>query len=328
VHKLWSILFGVILLGAFLLFCVSPALHWWLPPDISPNGYQVDFLFYLILALTGFFYVLTCGLLVLFIWQYSGEARHKPTYTHGNHRLEWFWTIVVGVLLLVIGIVQIPAWAGYKYEADMPQPKHIFEVSARQFEWRIRYPSKTQLEHMIYDWQRDQKVPASVRLWEKAPLADDIHVVNEVHTWKDAKVRFFLKSRDVIHSFFLPNLRLKQDALPGKTIPVWFEAKQANIEWDRDRREWKPFGATWDESKSRWAAWDEDKQELVEKKWVQWDLACAELCGWGHGRMQGRLFVHKDQLDYEEWLRQAQDNEMSRVPSDLDKPKAPKKKEE
>jgi cytochrome c oxidase subunit 2 len=314
VQKLWSVLFGVVLLGALALFVVCPVLRlWWLPQDISANGYQVDFLFNLILWLTGFFYVLTCGLLVYFLWKFSSDPTRKARYTHGNHKLEWFWTVVTGVLLIMIAVVQIPAWANFKYEAQMPVAKQIFEVSARQFEWRIRYPSREQLEIMGRDWEDLGKVPESVKSWEKSPHADDVHIVNEVHTWRKAKVRLFLKSRDVIHSFFLPNLRLKQDALPGKVIPVWFEAIESNIEWDDTQKAWKPLDSIWVPDDKGGGKWSKD--------WTHWELACAELCGWGHTKMQGRLFVHRDYPDYLKWLHQAEVNEMSRQPTELDKPK-------
>ncbi len=88
----------------------------------------------------------------------------------------------------------------------------------------------------------------------------------------------------MIHSFFLPNMRVKQDALPGKTIPVLVESHEGdhNVEWD----------AAANGGKGDW--------KVLET----WELACAELCGWGHYKMQGRLFVHKDRADYDRWLEQ------------------------
>src|SRR5262249_52452170 len=144
----------------------------------------------------------------------------KSDYTHGNHKLEVFWTSVTAVVLVFIAVAQIRAWEEIKYQTRMPAPDQVFEVSARQFEWRIRHPTSSQLNTISTDWKRENHEPASARFWEKNPHADDVFVVNEVHTWKGAKVRLYLKTRDVIHSFFLPNMRLKQDALPGKTIPV------------------------------------------------------------------------------------------------------------
>jgi cytochrome c oxidase subunit 2 len=88
----------------------------------------------------------------------------------------------------------------------------------------------------------------------------------------------------VLHSFFLPNLRLKQDAVPGKVIPVWFVATVANGEW-RD---------------GKWV-YDKDDKERD----MVWELACAELCGWGHYKMRGFLFVHKNRASYDRWLADA-----------------------
>jgi cytochrome c oxidase subunit 2 len=295
VQKLWSILFGVVLAASFGSFILAYGMGWWLPKDVSTFGYKVDFLFYVILALTGFFFVLTEAILVYNMWMFIGPGR-KAQYTHGNHKLEIFWTGVTSVILVFIAVAQIRAWEDIKYQTRMPAPDQVFEVSARQFEWRIRHPATNVLNDISTRWKQDKAEPAAARLWEKNPQADDVHVVNEVHTWKGAKVRLYLKTRDVIHSFFLPNLRLKQDALPGKIIPMWFETKDSNVEWDEATGTWKN----------------------PEK----WEVACAELCGWGHSKMQGRLFVHKDQQDYERWLQQVTAKQDAHAPADdMDKPK-------
>ncbi len=72
----------------------------------------------------------------------------------------------------------------------------------------------------------DSENKLATRHWADHPQIDDVHLVNELHTWKGADVKIYLKTQDVIHSFFLPNLRLKQDALPGKTIPMWFRVSE------------------------------------------------------------------------------------------------------
>ena len=93
-----------------------------------------------------------------------------------------------------------------------------------------------------------------------------------------------LKTQDVIHSFFLPNLRLKQDALPGKTIPVWFAVTEYNMEPDPRSTESEP--------------------RCKEKE--IWELACAEFCGTRHSMMRGKLYVHKDKADFLKWLKYAE----------------------
>ena len=287
-QKFWSILFGVVNLAALGLWVVSalaPGLGWSLPRDVSAPGFGsgVDTLYYGILAVTGFFFVLVESLLVWAMWRYAGRPGQASWYVHGNHKLEWFWTIVPGVILVIIAFTQVHTWEVIKYRSHMPDPEQVLEVSARQFEWRIRYPTAETNAELTVGWKKNQ---GRVKAWDDLGDADDIHVVNELHTWQGAKVRVFLKTRDVIHSLFLPNLRLKQDALPGKMIPVWLETSAHNVEWDDARHDW-----------------------VVKENW---ELACAELCGWGHYKMQGRFFVHKDKADFDRWLKQMQDKQNAR----------------
>ena len=99
----------------------------------------------------------------------------------------------------------------------------------------------------------------------------------------------YLKTQDVIHSFFLPHMRLKQDALPGKTILVWFEPIDANCE---------KVGDVWRDGRRK----DERKGWVDDPAFV-WELACAEYCGSRHSLMRGKLFVHPTKDDFLAWLR-------------------------
>jgi cytochrome c oxidase subunit II len=318
VQRWWSFLFGAVMTAAVASFVAAPFLGWWLPPNVSSYGPRVDRLFYIILWITGFFFILTEALLVYFLYTYAGDegtpghvfghhyAEKKVFWTsafktlfrpvtvliHDQHRLELTWTLVPAVILLYIAFAQVTTWEEIKYLSRMPkpdqQPEQI-EVSARQFEWRVRYPSPERMR----GWEAN---PAQAADFGQAPHEDDIYVVNEVHTWKGQKVLVHLKTRDVIHSFYLPNLRLKQDALPGKTIPVWFEAVESN---------------TRPEAPGRWVdgdGVDPDTGRARDPAKV-WELACAELCGWGHYKMIGRLYVHEDKADFLAWLAQAQKNQ-------------------
>lgn len=319
-QKWWSLLFGVVMGLAALSFVVAPFLGWWLPRNVSTFGSKVDNLFYLILAITGFFFILTESLLVYFLYTYAGEpgrrefvfghhyaekkvfwtsffkriARPITAVIHDQHRLELAWTFVPAVILLFIAFVQIGTWEEIKYYSRMPRPgqqTQLIEVSARQFEWRVRYPSPERLK----EWSANPELakdfaPRDAR--ELGAHADDIYVVNEVHTVKDHRVLVYLRTRDVIHSFYLPNLRLKQDALPGKIIQVWFEANAANTKRQGDR--WVDGGGS-----------DPKTGAPLDRDQV-WELACAELCGWGHYKMIGRLYVHETEADFLDWLESAQ----------------------
>lgn len=237
----WSLLFLAVPVLGVAVFAVAPSIDVWLPKDVSDHGKEIDSLFYFILALTGIVFIVTEMLLFWFIWKYDAAARgeEKATYIHGSHTLEVIWTIIPAVVMLFLAIYQMNAWADVKMRRPVMKP--TVEVVARQFEWRLRYPGP----------DGDLGTP------------DDLFLVNDLHVPVDEDVLVQLKSMDVLHSFFLPNLRIKQDAVPGMKIPVWFKATETG----------------------------------------EYDLVCAELCGWGHYKMKGRITIESRE-DFDAWLEQ------------------------
>jgi cytochrome c oxidase subunit 2 len=315
VHKFWALVFGVVIFLAVGLFAIAPAAGWWLPRNLSTFGGKVDDLFFLILAVTAFFFVLTEGILIYNIWVFGNpEPPRKAPYVHGNHRLEVVWTIVPAVILILIAVLQIGAWEEIKYSRSMPKPDGTvcqIVVAARQWEWRVRYPSSNEMRK----WEKDAK---GAETWAKQadfpyedyPQIDDVHGVNEIHCWcqndkeKSAKVLVHLKTRDVLHSFFLPHLRLKQDAVPGKVIPVWFELM-------KDEYNVEKKGGVWVERGGQAGG---DHGSHGDASPYHWDLACAEFCGTRHSMMKGRLLVHKDKDDFLDWLKHAEEEQKSHTP--------------
>ena len=231
----WGLLFLAVPVLGVATFAVAPSINVWLPKDVSAHGYEIDSLFYFILALTGIVFVATEVLLFWFIWKYdAARGDRKATYIQGSHTLEVVWTIIPAATLLFLAIYQMNAWANVKMRRpDMPP---TVEVVGRQFEWRLRYPGS---DGML-------------------GTQDDVHLVNDLHLPVDEEVLVQLKSMDVLHSFFLPNLRIKQDAVPWMKIPVWFRATETGA----------------------------------------FDIVCAELCGWGHYKMKGQVtFVTRPEFD-------------------------------
>jgi cytochrome c oxidase subunit 2 len=336
-NKGWSLLFGGVMLAASISVVISPLVGWGLPKNVSTYGPDVDLLFHVILFVTGFFFILTETLLVYFMYAFAGRSNPPtnplPAENAGTppgtffrkvtkpltgvipdeHRLEMVWTLVPGVILFILAVAQIQTWLQIKDRNWMPKPGELplqMEVSARQFEWRVRYPSP---EHMA-TWEsnpesRDDFKPRrfldkETKIWvdNGGSQVDDIHVVNEVHAWKGVRVLVHLTTKDVIHSFYLPNLRLKQDALPGKVIPVWFEVEDKpskkdfwNTKFNEDTGKWE------DGYDPKKGTWNNDEQI--------WALVCAELCGWGHYKMQGRLYVHETKEDFMEWLKHTEEEQ-------------------
>jgi cytochrome c oxidase subunit 2 len=316
VGKGWSYFFGVVLFGTFIIWPMSVMYGWWLPENVASFGGDVDMLFYLILGMTTFFFVLTEMVLVYAMYKFAsptakiGEATdQKSVYTHGNHRLEILWTAIPAALLLFIAVAQISVWDRIKYQKSMPSPDVTVTVVARQWEWRMRYPVRQ--DRFAFDdnnpKDRRQKF-LDARSWAENPEFDDVHVANEIHCYMKvpetadtpgtgANVKIYLRTLDVLHSFTLPNLRIKQDTLPGKTIPMWFQPTRHNCHFDPNARDDNGNPAP----------------RIIDSpnKADHWEIACQELCGGRHYAMRGRLYVHRDKASYDAWLDHARKSQES-----------------
>ncbi len=200
----------------------------WLPENVSTFGGEVDSLFYLIYYITGATFILVTVTLVAFLVLYRRREGRRATYSHGNTTLEIIWTIVPAIILVVLSFMSQASWARIKSHA--PPGDVEVRVTSKQFNWEMLYPGPD----------------------KKFGTADDLMLENELHVPVGKIVRVHLRSKDVIHSFFLPNLRLKQDSVPGREILAWFEATKPG----------------------------------------KYEIPCAELCGFGHSGMKGWLTVH------------------------------------
>lgn len=276
--RFWSLLFLMVpIVGVLAFVCAIgniwpmsggplsfPADHW-LPKNISENGAVIDNLFNFIMYLTGVIFIGTSIALFLFMWKYDAERNAEPVrFTHGSHTLEIVWSILPSATLLFIAIYQMNAWADAKLRrpteviGNREVPKlPLVEVTGRQFEWRIRYAGEDGL----------------------IGTPDDIHTVNDLHIPVGEEIVVAIKSQDVLHSFFLPNLRIKQDVVPGMKQHVWFQANETGA----------------------------------------FDVVCAELCGWGHYKMRGRLTV-ESRANFDSWLAEqfAEQERMEFTPSSGD----------
>lgn len=199
----------------------------WLPENVSTFGAEIDYLFYVIYYITGAVFILVTALMVLFLIMYRRREGRRARYSHGNTALEITWTVVPAVILVVLSFMSASTWAKVKRHA--PPSDFQIQVTAKQFNWEIVYPGPD----------------------GKFGSADDFQAENDIHVPVNKTVHVILSSKDVIHSFFLPNLRVKQDAVPGRDILVWFEATKPG----------------------------------------KYELPCAELCGFGHSGMRGWLYV-------------------------------------
>ena len=203
----------------------------WLPENISTYGAEIDSLFYLIYYITLVAFYLVAAAMIVFLIKYRHREGHRAKYIHGHTGLEITWTTITALVLLTLAFMGTPLWT--KIKQDMPPYDIQVQVTGKQFNWDVLYPGPD----------------------GEFGTQDDLNIENMVHVPVNKVVRVILTSKDVIHSFFVPVLRLKQDTLPGRKIDTWFEATKTG----------------------------------------RYEIPCAELCGFGHSGMLGYLIVHTDE---------------------------------
>ncbi len=211
---------------------------WMLPETVSTYGPAIDQMYYVILVITGVVFFLTEGILIAFLILYRHKEGRKAAYIHGSTKAEVIWTVTPFLIVMWIALASKSSWDLVKNPANFPADAMQLVVTAKQYEWNVTYAGA------------DGRIGT----------ADDFTVRNQLHVPVNRAIRVNLRAEDVIHSFFLPDFRLKQDAIPGKEIPVWFEATRTG----------------------------------------EFTLGCAELCGLGHYRMKGTVYVHTE-ADFQSW---------------------------
>jgi cytochrome c oxidase subunit 2 len=236
-----------------------------MPIDASVHGASLD-------RLSGWVHVLMAvlfvgwGLYFLYVlWRFRAKKNPRASYDGASGKFSK--GVEVGVALveaiLLIGFA-VPAWARWSQAIPDDADVERIRVVAQQFAWNIHYPG----EDGVFGTTRPELVGPSnvIGLDREDPLAkDDIVTINQLRLPVDRPVVVELSSIDVIHSFFLPQMRVKQDSIPGMRIPVQFQATMVT-----------PEGETW-------------------------NIACAQLCGNSHYRMKG-FYEVLSQDDYAAWL--------------------------
>ena len=204
-------------------------MDWLLDPSVSTFGPDIDRIYYFILVITGAVFFGTELLLVYFLFKYRHREGQRAEYIHGSTKAEVIWTSVPFVIVVVLAFMSAPVWNRIKNPDQFPTDSYELMLTARQFEWEARYAGA--------DGQFE--------------TPDDFTLLNRINVPVDQPILIHLTAEDVIHSFFVYDFRLKQDALPGTVISIWFEAVQTG----------------------------------------EYTLGCAELCGTGHSSMDGVVAV-------------------------------------
>lgn len=217
----------------------------WLPKNISTHGGEIDSILHLIYSVTLVWFIVTVGALLAFALLFRRRDGRRAAYITGDRLSQAAWLLIPTALVLALDLwIDFrggDAWARIKLHT--PPSDLQVQVTGKQFNWEILYPGPD----------------------GRFGTPDDLQMDNELHVAVNRVVGIVLKSKDVIHSLYLPNLRLQQNVIPGRELHAWFQATQPGV----------------------------------------FEIPCLELCGFGHSGMVGRLIVHSaddyNQWVQEQW---------------------------
>ena len=235
------------LAGATLALFFQP--RWWFPDAISAHAKAYDAHFLVTLWVIGFIFVVAQALLVWVIFRYRDRGQ-TPSESGGSKMLELIWTSATAVVFLGLAFAGQGIWAGVHLDAADPRALRV-EVLAKQFAWSYRYPGADGVFGGVDVKQIDDSAGNPFGIDSRDSRGKDDITAALLRVPAGRPVELQLKSRDVIHNFFVRELRLKQDVVPGMTIPLRFTA---------------------------------DKPGTYE-------VPCSELCGLGHHQMRSTLIV-------------------------------------
>jgi len=226
---------------------------WWLPHGVATAAPWIDHQFTLTFILMGIVFVVAQVSLGYLVWKYRDRPSSPPvTYSHGNTSLEIVWTTLTAILFVGLNLMGSSVWANERFEPAKAGSVQV-EVTGMQFAWYFRYPGPDGKYGATNPKLMDPSAgnEAAIGLDTSDPASKDDVVAGTMYLPVNREVDLSLRAVDVIHSFFVPSFRFKQDAVPGLDIHMHFTPTEIG----------------------------------------KYEIACAELCGLGHYKMHGIVNV-------------------------------------
>jgi cytochrome c oxidase subunit 2 len=252
--KITGLLMFLLAIGSVLIFVAQPMLFgkvlWWFPQGISEHAAAIDSQFMLTLWVVGISFTAAQFALGYAVMRFGRRGEARAVYTHGSNKLEVTWTMITAGIFVLLAIMGQRVWANLHLNAAPDNAARI-EVVAQQFQWNFHYPGadgtfgKTEARYI------DDSALNFVGLDPNDAAGKDDSQLTSLIIPVNRPVELTLKSKDVIHSFFVPSLRFKQDTLPGMAIKVHFTATKEG----------------------------------------KYEIPCAELCGSLHYNMKSNMIV-------------------------------------
>jgi len=247
--RVLAVIIWVLTLLSVLLFVSK---KWWFPAAISEHAPALDRQFLITILVVGISFAAAQIGLGWAIWKFrdTGNPNDRAVYSHGSNRLEMIWTVITAVVFIALAVMGQSVWANLRLN-DAPAGSYQVEVVAQQFQWNFHYPGNDGVFGRTDPKLIDDSALNFIGIDETDPNAKDDSVTAALAIPVNRPVELRLRSKDVIHNFWVPQLRFKQDLVPGMEIKVHFTANKVG----------------------------------------KYELACAELCGQLHFKMKSYMLV-------------------------------------
>jgi cytochrome c oxidase subunit 2 len=242
-----AVVLVLIAIGAVIFQFWSP---WWLTP-LASNWKLMDDTLWITLVITGIVFVAINLFVAYAIVKFRHRAGHKAAYEPHNPRLEWWLT---GITTAGVVAMLAPGLWAYADLIDAPDDAHVFEVLGRQWQWRYRFPGAD--GHLGVTEVRFVSAENPFGINPDDPRGKDDVLIDggEVHLPLNKPVKAIQRSLDVLHNFYVPQIRVKMDMVPGLVSTFWFVPTQEG----------------------------------------RFEVMCAEFCGVSHFNMRSHVVVESD----------------------------------
>ncbi len=277
---------------AFIYWQVKEYTPFLLPESASKHGVDIDQLWDFNIYIITFVFLVTNTVLFVFAWKYYFRKGNKATFFAHSTKLEMIWTIIPAIVLAIIISYGLKTWNAITTEID-PKGTVLIELYAKQFDWTARYAGNDQVLGATNYKLIGEGNDLALDTTDVANM-DDKLVKNEFHIPVNKEVLFKFRSRDVIHSAYMPHFRAQMNCVPGMETQFHF----------------LPTITT------------EEMRKKVNNPTFDYVLLCNKICGAGHYNMQMKIVVESE-ADYNKWIASQQTFAESRMPAPIAAPAAP-----
>lgn len=285
-----AMLWFMVVFFAFFFWQVARWMDRSLPGAASVHGEKIDTLWDANIYLITVVFLLTNAVLFWFAYKYRGNTNKKAVYFPHNNKLEMLWTVVPAVALAFIIIFGLKYWNEITEEANDPN-RVVIELYAKQFDWTARYAGKDGKLGSTDFRQISGSNAMGLDTTDALGFDDQANIKNEFHIPVGREIELKMRSRDVIHSAYLPHFRAQMNCVPGMITSFKFVPNKTTAQMRKDPYVIKMMAAI------------NKERAKFNKEPVEFDylLLCNKICGASHYNMPMTVVVDTE-ADYNAWL--------------------------